>query len=112
MKTNTLIVSIVISLVVGSGIGYSLGKGMSGSGSQTKELQDSIVMMKEQSSSIQKMAEIMKSSGILMQEMGVNYKNDDAVSKGKDMEMMGAKYIKENVTKTESSGTMKNMMGN
>ena len=62
-------------------------------------------MMKEQSSSIQKMAEMMKSSGLVMQEMGMKYKDDDAVSKGKDLEMIGVKYKEENVKATEKDAS-------
>ena len=56
------------------------------------------------------MAEIIKTGGIKMQEIGMELKNDDAISKGKDIEMMGEKYIKENIKAVESSGTMNSMM--
>ena len=95
MKTTILVISIVISLVIGGSVGYFSGKGANDDGAQTKKLQDSATMMKEQSSSIQKMAEMMKSSGLVMQEMGMKYKDDDAVSKGKDLEMIGVKYKEE-----------------
>ena len=108
---KTTVIGIVIALIIGGGIGYSAGKGMNNNGVQTKELQDSVAMMKEQSASIQKMAELMKSSGAAMQEMGMMYKDDSAVSGGKDLEMMGDKYMKENVKSVEGSGTMKTMMG-
>ncbi len=111
MKTTTVAVVVVIAIVIGGGIGYSFGKGMNNNSAQTKELQDSVVMMKEQSASIQKMAELMKSSGVAMQTMGMVYKDDAAVSGGKDLEMMGDKYMKENLKATEDSGTMKSMMG-
>ncbi len=110
MKTTTFVVGIIIALTIGGGIGYSSGKSMNNNSVQTKELQDSITMMKEQSKSIQTMAEIMKTGGIKMQEIGMELKNDDAISKGKDIEMMGEKYIKENIKAVESSGTMNSMM--
>ena len=69
-------------------------------------------MMKEQSSSIQKMAEMMKSTGIMMQGMGTEYEDDEAISKGKDLQMMGEKYMTENAKVTEDKGTMNNLMGN
>ena len=112
LKNNmkTTVIAIVISLIIGGGIGYSSGKGMNNNSAQTKELQDSVTMMKEQSASIQKMAELMKSSGVAMQEMGMTYKDDGAVSRGKDLEMMGDKYMKENVKASAGSDTMKSMM--
>lgn len=108
---KTTIIGIVIALIIGGGIGYSAGKGMNNKGVQTKELQDSVAMMKEQSANIQKMAELMKSSGMVMQEMGMTYKDDGAVSGGKDLEMMGDKYMKENAKASTGSGAMKSMMG-
>ncbi|MEK7606750.1 MAG: hypothetical protein AAB444_00940 [Patescibacteria group bacterium] len=112
MKTTTLIISIVISLVIGGSIGYFSGKSTNDNGDQTKKLQDSVTMMKEQSSSIQKMAEMMKSSGLVMQEVGIKYKDDEAISEGKDLQMIGEKYMGANTKATENSGTMKNLMGN
>ena len=108
---KTTVIGIVIALIIGGGIGYSAGKGMNNNGAQTKELQDSVTMMKEQSVSIQKMAELMKTSGVAMQEMGMTYKDDSAVSAGKDLEMMGDKYMKENTKAVEGNGAMKSMMG-
>lgn len=112
MKTTTLVIGIVISLVIGGSIGYFSGKGANDNSDQTKKLQDSVTMMKEQSSSIQKMAEMMKSSGLIMQEMGTKYKDDEAISEGKDLQMIGEKYMGENQKATENDGTMKNLMGN
>src|SRR3989344_3089468 len=93
MKT-ILIISVVLSLLVGGGIGYTFGKSAN---DKTKELQESIVMMKEQSVNIQEMAIMMKSGGLKMQEMGNQYKNDEAVVKGKDLEMFGEKMMGENM---------------
>lgn len=110
MKTTTLIISIVISLVIGGSIGYFSGKSTNDNGAQTKKLQDSVTMMKEQSLSIKKMAEMMKSSGLVMQEMGTKYKDDEAISKGKDLQMIGEKYIVENAKATEKDASMKESM--
>src|SRR3989338_8052969 len=112
MKTTTLVIGIIIALVIGVGAGYSFGSGSNNNGGENKELQDSITMMKEQSATIKKMAEVMKTSGTMMQTMGMTYKNDEAVSTGKDLEMMGEKYMGENEKASESTGVMKNMMGN
>ncbi|MEK7629422.1 MAG: hypothetical protein AAB394_02750, partial [Patescibacteria group bacterium] len=70
----------------------------------------SITMMKEQSVSIQKMAEMMKSGGVTMQELGMKYKDESAVEKGKDMQAIGEKYVKENEKATEGSASMKDIM--
>ena len=110
MKTTILAISIVVSLVVGGSVGYFSGKGTNDNGVQTKKLQDSMTMMKEQSSSIQKMGEMMKSSGLVMQEMGTMYKNDEAISKGKDLQMIGEKYMMENAEATEKDTSMKESM--
>ena|SRR3989344_6128520 len=92
MKTS-FIIGIVISLIIGGGIGYVSGTSGNDMSAHTKELQDSVTMMKEQTSTIQTMAGLMKSGGVKMQEMGMRYKDDEAISKGKDMEAMGARYM-------------------
>ena len=110
MKTTILAISIVISLIIGGSVGYFSGKGINDNSVQTKKLQDSITMMKEQSSSIQKMAEMMKSSGLVMQEIGTKYKDDEAISKGKDLQMIGEKYMVENAKATEKDAYMEESM--
>ena len=110
MKTTILAISIVISLIIGGSVGYFSGKGINDNSVQTKKLQDSITMMKEQSSSIQKMAEMMKSSGLVMQEIGTKYKDDEAISKGKDLQMIGERYMVENAKATEKDASMKESM--
>ncbi len=104
------IIGILIALIIGGGVGYSYGKGMGSGGAETKKLQDSITMMKEQSSSIQKMAEMMKSNGLAMQEMGMKYKDDEAISKGKDLQMIGERFMAENAKATEKDASMKESM--
>ena len=110
MKTTTLVISIVLSLIIGGSVGYFSGKGTNDNIVQTKKLQDSITMMKEQSSSIQKMAEMMKSSGLVMQEMGTTYRDDEVISRGKDLQMIGEKYMVENAKATEKDASMKESM--
>ncbi len=110
MKNIILVFGIIIALIIGGGGGYLFGKGANDNGAQTKELQDSIAMMKEQSTKIQKMGEMMKSGGIMMQEMGMKYNDDVAVSNGKDLEAIGGKYIEENVKATEKDTSMKKSM--
>ncbi|MFA5933831.1 MAG: hypothetical protein WC795_01230 [Candidatus Paceibacterota bacterium] len=110
MKNTTLVIGIIIALIIGSGIGFSLGKGSSKNTSDEKKLQDSISMMKEQSLSIQKMGEMMISSGVIMQEAGMKYKDDEIIANGKDLEAIGNKYIKENTKSTEKDSSMKEVM--
>ncbi len=105
-----IFISILITLIIGGGTGYVLGKGMNDSGSEAKKLQDSITMMKTQSLSIQKMGEMMQSSGLVMQAIGMKYKDDEAISKGKDLEAVGEKYIKENTKAVEEDTSMKKSM--
>lgn len=78
---------------------------------QSKELQDSVAMMKDQASTIKKMGEMMQSSGTMMQEIGIKYSDDGAVMKGKDLQMFGEKYLKDTTMKSGNSDSMKNMMG-
>lgn len=102
------IIIIIIVAVVAGGIGYAFG-GSSG-GMQDKKLQESITMMKEQSGNIQKMAEMMKSNGVVMQELGMKYKDETAIEKGKDLQAVGEKYVKENEKATTGDASMKNIM--
>ena len=112
MQNNTLI-TLVVTLIVAGGGGYLLGKGAT-SGDTTKEklLQDSITMMNEQAISIQKMGEMMQSNGLLMQEMGMQYKDERMVSAGKDLEVVGANHMKANREASDADDGMGQMMGN
>lgn len=110
MKNNTtLILGIVAALIIGGGIGYFSGKNTNDNDTKTKELQSSITMMNEQATTIQKMAEIMKSSGTMMKELGTKYQEEGAVIKGKDMEIIGEKYMREAMNAPEFHSSMKQM---
>ncbi|MDO8504282.1 MAG: hypothetical protein Q7S36_00315 [Candidatus Liptonbacteria bacterium] len=98
---------IAIVAVVALGGGYFIGS--SGNTNESK-LQDSVAMMKEQSVSIQKMAEMMKSSGLSVQEAGMKYNDEVLVAEGKDLQAVGEKYAKENAKATEDSNSMKKIM--
>ncbi|MEK7576327.1 MAG: hypothetical protein AAB482_01395 [Patescibacteria group bacterium] len=98
---------IVVVAVIGIAVGYFIG---SSNGMNDKKLEDSIAMMKEQSMSIQKMAEMIKSSGMVMQGMGMKYKDDTVVAQGKDFEAFGDKYSKENAKAIEKDASMKQIM--
>jgi hypothetical protein len=112
MKTSIAIIGIIVALAVGVGAGYSLGKSMNNADTaKAKELQDSITMMKDQAASIKKMAELMKSGGASLQEIGMKYMDDAAVAKGQDLATVGEKYVKEN-EKAATGNTMNKMMGN
>jgi len=111
MKNITLVIGIIIALTIGAGVGYSFGKGSKDNRVETKKMEDAISMMKEQSASIQKMAEMMKSGGSAMQEMSMKYKDDEAMVKGKDLQMLGEKYLKDAATTSGNSDSMKQMMG-
>lgn len=111
MKNITLILGTLLVLAVGSAGGYSLGKSANSNEAQDKELQDSIAMMNEQSANIQTMAAMMKSAGIVMQEMGSKYKDSEALSDGKDLEMIGLKYMSEGSVSADGE-SMNKMMGN
>lgn len=107
MKTQ--ITGIAIALIVGGIGGYLVGGSGTNSDDYAKREKESIVMMKDQAATIKKMAEIMKTGGTMMQTMGMQYKNEEAVTTGKDLEMMGSKYI--STASTTGSNSMNQMMG-
>lgn len=110
MKTNQ-IVGIAIALLIGGVGGYFVGSSnTNNSDAYAKKEQEAIVMMKDQANAITKMAQVMKTSGAMMQTIGMQYKNDDAINTGKDLEMMGVKYLVDTTKTTGTSDTMNSMM--
>lgn len=110
MKTELLIIGVVIGLIVGAGAVYFSSKSPSGNGAETKKLQDATIMMKEQSANIKKMGDMMLATGLAMQEMGMKYKDDGVIAKGKDLEAVGKKYVEENTKAAEKDSSMKEIM--
>lgn len=108
MNTTTIL-SIVVALVIGLGGGYAAGSGTAGTQNDPKELQDAVSMMNTQSASIKQMSAMMKAGGVSMQDMGMKYKDDTLVEKGKDMQAIADKYLNENTSRTTEGG-MKQMM--
>jgi len=106
MKNITLVIGIIIALTIGAGAGYSFGKGSKDNMVEMKKMEDAISMMKEQSVSIQKMGEMMISSGMAEQKMGIMYKDEMMISGGKDLEAFGKKYIEENIKSIEKDASM------
>ena len=111
MKKLTLVLFVVVAFIIGGGIGYYSGS-MKSDEAQSKKLRDSVTMMKDQESAIKKMGEMMQSSGAMMQEMGTKYSDNGALDKGKDLQLLGEKYLKDTTKKVESNDSMKSMMGN
>ena len=107
MKITTLFISILVALIIGTGAGFVLGKVGGSGGADTKKLQSAISMMKEQSSIIQKMGDMMISSGLSMQEHGVEHKDDELKIGGKDLVAVGKKYMEENVKLEKEDASMK-----
>lgn len=107
---NSTITGIIVALIIGGGAGYFVGNGATANGADAKKLQESVVMMKDQSSHIQEMAQLMQSDGTLLQEMGMKYNDADAVSKGKDLQAIGAKYMKTDASATSGSDMMGQIM--
>ena len=107
---KTTIISVLVALIIGGGAGYSFGNGMNDSGTDAKKLQDATTMMKEQSSNILKMGEMMKASGLTVQEMGMKYSDEGLTATGKDLEIVGKKYIEENTKAAEKDTSMKTSM--
>ena len=106
MKTTTLVIGIIIALIIGTGAGFLLGKGMSANGADTGKLQEALSMMKKQSSSIQAMGDLMTSSGLAAQEAGIKYQDEGLTSKGKDLVAVGKKYMEEDAKLTEKDSSM------
>lgn len=106
---NTTITSALVALIIGAGAGYLAGNGATATGSEAKALHESVVMMKEQSASIQEMAKLMLSTGTALQDIGMKYNDSAAVSRGKDVEAVAAKYVKAETT-TSAESTMGKIM--
>lgn len=111
MQNNTLI-TLVVTLIIAGGGGYLVGKGAGGDTTDAKSLQASVAMMNEQAVSIQQMGEMMQSNGLMMQELGVTYKDEKLVSSGKDLEVVGANHMKANQEASHADDGMGHMMGN
>ncbi|KKQ55265.1 MAG: hypothetical protein US74_C0036G0012 [Parcubacteria group bacterium GW2011_GWA2_38_13] len=107
---KTAIIVILVVFFIGIGAGCSVKKSGESGGTDAKKLQDATAMMKEQSTSIKKMGDLMVSIGLTVQEMGMKYKDDELVSKGKDLEATGKKYIEENAKAEEKDPSMKKSM--
>ena len=108
---NKIIISAVIALIVGGGAGYMMSSGSKSNDADSKELSESITMMKQQSLSIKQMSDMMKSGGLMMQELGTKYKDETMMGQGKDMVVVAEKYMKENSETKTSSGSMQKVMG-
>jgi hypothetical protein len=108
MKTN-LIITIIATLIIGLGGGYYVGKASSSSNSQGATSMMTGMSMEDHDEGMKKMAEMMKSGGMVMQAMGTKYSNQEAVIMGKDMEMVGVKYMIDMSTSTTNSHSMHNM---
>lgn len=103
------ILSIIVALVIGAGGGYVTGKGADTTQTDGKKLQEVTAMMNEQATGIKQMGEMMKTTGLSIQDMGMKYKDDSLVAEGKDLQAVGEKYLKENTTKATEGG-MKQIM--
>ena len=108
---NKTIIAVIITLVIAGGAGYMMGSGTKSNDTSAKELGESIAMMKQQSLSIKQMSDMMKSGGLMLQELGTKYKDDTIVGQGKDMIIVAEKYMKENSEAKTSSGSMQKVMG-
>ena len=71
---------------------------------------EALGMMKEQSLIIQKMGDMMISSGLSMQEHGIEHKDDELTIGGKDLVAVGKKYMEENAKSIEKDPSMKENM--
>lgn len=109
MKT-TQITIITIALIVGLGGGYLIGKSSANNEMNMQMSTNTSSDMTAHMESMKKMAEMMKTSGMMMQETGMKYKDDAVTIKGKDMEVVADKYMKENTATSSMDHSMPNMM--
>ena len=107
MKITTLVISVIVALVIGTGAGFILSKTSGNNGGETNKLQEALGMMKKQSSYIKDMSDMMTSTGLSMQEAGIKYQDDGLTSKGKDLVATGKKYMEEDAKLTEKDSSMK-----
>ena len=108
MKNSTVAIIVIVAL----GLGYFAGTSSAGMGSALpSEINDSIVMMKKQSASIEKMGEMMKTSGSMMQEFGIKYNDGMMISQGKDLEAVGTKYMQDDAKESTGGGSMNKIIG-
>ena len=105
---NYIIIAVLV-VVVGIG-GFFVGQNGASSGVDTKKLEDSIKMMKEQDASIKAMGEMMKSGSAMMVEAGTKYKDEALMNSGKDMEAVMEKYSKTEDSKAAGGETMNKLM--
>lgn len=108
---NKIIIAALVALIIGSGGGYIAAKSTVDTQKSDKELADAVSMMNEQSASIRQMSDMMKSGGMLMQEVGMKYKDDTLVAQGKDMAAIGEKNQTANDSRSNQTG-MRDVMGN
>lgn len=106
---KNILIAVVIFVLAGSG-GYLVAKAGNTSAQDAKKIQDSIIMMKEQSTTITKMGEMMKTNATMMQEAGMKYNDESMQMSGKDMRALAEKYMKDNESQTSNSGSMKGLM--
>ena len=116
---STTLVTAAITLIIGAGAGYAfaMGNTQEDVGMTKKQVHDSIVMMKGQSAAIETMSKMMIEAGTMMQEKSMMNKsagmmmNDDTMmQKGKDLKVLGEKYMVDNKAMSESSDEMKKTM--
>lgn len=107
---NKLILGVIVSLLVGTGIGYVLGSGSGDMGMNKKDAEASIAMMKDQAAAIQKMSAMMNDAGVSLEGWSTKYGDSGMMMMSKDMKAVSQKYMKE--TENANTGSMKGMMGN
>ncbi len=99
---NTIIA--IVLVVLAGGTGYFAGKSGNLAAHKEEKIQASITMMNEQSATIKKMGEMMKAGGLMMQELGTKYEDEGLVMGGKDMMIVGEKYMKDDESQIQNMG--------
>lgn len=107
---NKLILGVIVSLLVGTGVGYILGSGSGDMGMNKKDAEASIAMMKDQAAAIQKMSVMMKDASVSLEGWSAKYGDSGMMMMSKDMQVISQKYMKG--TENANTGSMKGMMGN
>lgn len=106
---DKIIIGGIIGIVVGAGATFALTKNSGSDVKSSKEYQDAVTMMKDQSASIREMGGMMKTAGTMMQDGGAKYKDDALTQQGKDLSAVADKNLQANQSGSAAGG-MQQMM--
>lgn len=117
MNNTTALIAIIVALIVGGAGGYFVGQN-GASTVNTSQVQQMTDMMKADGMSMEKMGGMMMQAGVLLEERGTKYSDQEMVMMGKDLSANGKKHQSAGQSMTGGNmmgmtegGTMDNMEG-